>query len=214
MSTVDGQDGSAPGDASVGKVDMKLEAIVIPVADVDRSTELYRSLGWRKDVTPPGVVQFTPPGSGCSIQFGGGRTTAAPGSAQRTILVVTDLEAARDPLVAAGVEVSEIFHLGPDGRPPVPTPTAAATARWPSSAIPTATAGCCRRSPPGSPGASTPEPWGSARLATWPARSAGPPPPTASPTPTGPTGTPTAWSPSNPVQRCPRDQGERARGGT
>ena len=93
MSTVDGQDGSAPGDASVGKVDMKLEAIVIPVADVDRSTELYRSLGWRKDVTPPGVVQFTPPGSGCSIQFGGGRTTAAPGSAQRTILVVTDLEA-------------------------------------------------------------------------------------------------------------------------
>jgi len=98
-------------------VDMKLEVIVIPVADVDRSEQFYRRLGWRQDVTPPGsgVFQFTPRGSSCSIQFGKTLTTAAPGSAQRTYLIVSNIDTARDEIIAAGVDVSEIFHLGPNG---------------------------------------------------------------------------------------------------
>ena len=105
------------GDAGVASVDMKLEAIVIPVSDVERAEEFYRRLGWRQDVTPPGsgVFQFTPHGSWCSVQFGANLTSAAPGSAQRTYLIVSDIEAARDALVAAGIEVSEVFHFGPDG---------------------------------------------------------------------------------------------------
>jgi catechol 2,3-dioxygenase-like lactoylglutathione lyase family enzyme len=104
-------------DASVASLDMKLEVVVIPVSDVDRATSFYARLGWRQDVTPPdsGVVQFTPPGSACSIQFGKNLTSASPGSVQRTYLIVSDVEAARDELVAAGIEVSEIFHLGPAG---------------------------------------------------------------------------------------------------
>jgi catechol 2,3-dioxygenase-like lactoylglutathione lyase family enzyme len=115
MSTTEirGNDATAP----VTHIDMKLEVIVIPVSDVERSTEFYRRLGWRQDVTPPGsgVVQFTPHGSWCSVQFGVGRTSAAPGSAQSTFLIVSDIQAARDQLVAAGVAVSDIFHLGPNG---------------------------------------------------------------------------------------------------
>ncbi len=105
------------GDGSVARVDMKLEVVVIPVSDVDRATRFYASLGWRQDVTPPGsgVVQFTPPSSACSVQFGKNLTSAAPGSVQRTYLIVSDVEAARDALVAAGIEVGESFHLGPDG---------------------------------------------------------------------------------------------------
>jgi catechol 2,3-dioxygenase-like lactoylglutathione lyase family enzyme len=104
-------------DASVATVDMKLEAIVIPVSDVERAQEFYRRLGWRQDVTPPGsgVFQFTPHGSACSIQFGNNLTSAAPGSAQRTYLIVSDIKDARDKLVAAGIEVSDFFHLGPEG---------------------------------------------------------------------------------------------------
>jgi catechol 2,3-dioxygenase-like lactoylglutathione lyase family enzyme len=109
-------------DAGVRTVDMKLEVIVIPVSDVDRAREFYTRLGWRLDVTPPGVVQLTPPGSSCSVQFGGNLTSAAPGSAQRTYLIVSDIEAARDQLVAAGIEVSEVFHLGPDGPESGPDP--------------------------------------------------------------------------------------------
>jgi len=96
-------------------IDMKLEVIVVPVSDVDRATEFYRKLGWRQDVTPPGIVQFTPHGSACSVQFGTNLTSAAPGSAQRTFLIVSDVEAARNELVAAGIDVSEVFHFGPDG---------------------------------------------------------------------------------------------------
>lgn len=101
----------------VAAVDMKLEVIVIPVSDVERAEQFYRKLGWRQDVTPPGsgVFQFTPHGSACSVQFGKNLTTAAPGAAQRTYLIVSDLEAARNALVRAGIEVSEIFHLGPNG---------------------------------------------------------------------------------------------------
>jgi catechol 2,3-dioxygenase-like lactoylglutathione lyase family enzyme len=105
------------GETSVAAVDMKLEAIVIPVSDAKRAEDFYKKLGWRQDVTPPGsgVFQFTPHGSACSVQFGQNLTSAAPGSAQRTYLIVSDIEAARDALVASGVEVSDVFHFGPEG---------------------------------------------------------------------------------------------------
>jgi catechol 2,3-dioxygenase-like lactoylglutathione lyase family enzyme len=117
MSTTDVRSDGATGGASAATVDMKLEVVTIPVSDVDRATEFYLRLGWRQDVTPPGsgIVQFTPPGSWCSVQFGTNRTSAAPGSAQNQFLIVSDIQAARDALVARGVEVSEIFHPGPDG---------------------------------------------------------------------------------------------------
>lgn len=103
-------------------MDMKLEVVTIPVSDVERAKKFYESLGWRLDVTPPAVVQVTPPGSGCSIQFGPNRTSAAPGSAENLFLVVSDIEEARDRLVAAGVEVAEITHPGPDGPESGPDP--------------------------------------------------------------------------------------------
>jgi catechol 2,3-dioxygenase-like lactoylglutathione lyase family enzyme len=104
----------------VATVDMKLEVVVIPVADVDRAKEFYGSLGWRLDAdfrfdNGFRVVQFTPPGSGCSIQFGTKVTLAAPGSAQSLYLVVSDIVAARDQLVANGVHVSEVIHPGAPG---------------------------------------------------------------------------------------------------
>src|SRR5258708_4494776 len=111
-------------DVSVARVDMKLEVIVIPVSDVERAEQFYRRLGWRQDVTPPGsgVFQFTPHGSACSIQFGKTLTSAAPGSAQRNYLIVSDLQAARDALIAGGVDVGEIFHFGPNGPVSGPDP--------------------------------------------------------------------------------------------
>jgi catechol 2,3-dioxygenase-like lactoylglutathione lyase family enzyme len=101
----------------VAAVDMKLEVIVIPVSDVNRAEQFYQRLGWRQDVTPPGsgVFQFTPQGSSCSVQFGKNLTSAAPGSVQRTYLIVSDVEAARRALVDSGIDVSEIFHFGPNG---------------------------------------------------------------------------------------------------
>jgi catechol 2,3-dioxygenase-like lactoylglutathione lyase family enzyme len=114
MSTSDVRSNDASGTASVTNVDMKLEVVVIPVSDVDRAKEFYDRLGWRLDKTPPGVVQFTPHGSGCSVQFGANLTSAAPGSAKE-YLIVSDIEAARNALLAAGTEVSEVFHLGADG---------------------------------------------------------------------------------------------------
>jgi len=111
-------------DTSVAAVDMKLEVVVIPVSDVERAEQFYRKLGWRQDVTPPGsgVFQFTPHGSSCSIQFGKNLTSAAPGSVQRTYLIVSDIEAARNALVTAGIEVSQIFHFGPNGPVGGPAP--------------------------------------------------------------------------------------------
>ena len=102
--------------SSVADLDQKLEVVVIPVSDVDRATDFYLRLGWRHDVTPPGsgVVQLTPHGSECSVQFGATRTSAAPGSA-KAYLIVSDIVDARDKLVAAGADVSDFFHLGPDG---------------------------------------------------------------------------------------------------
>jgi catechol 2,3-dioxygenase-like lactoylglutathione lyase family enzyme len=102
------------------KVDMKLEAVVIPVADVDRSKAFYTKLGWRLDADFPfdngfRVVQFTPPGSGCSVQFGAKITPAAPGSAQGLYLIASDIAAVRKNLAARGIEVSEVFHAGTPG---------------------------------------------------------------------------------------------------
>jgi catechol 2,3-dioxygenase-like lactoylglutathione lyase family enzyme len=101
-------------------VDMKLEVAVIPVSDVGRAKEFYGRLWWRLDADFPfdngvRIVQFTPPGSGCSIQFGTKITSAEPGSAQGLCLVVPDIEAARGELAAHGAGVSEVFHAGTPG---------------------------------------------------------------------------------------------------
>ena len=111
MSTNEGRSNGV----SVAKVDMKFEIVVIPVSDVDRAKEFYARLGWRLDAEFASgddfrIIQFTPPGSGCSIIFGKNVTAAAPGSAQGLYLIVSDIEAARDELVAHGVDASEIFH--------------------------------------------------------------------------------------------------------
>ena len=95
--------------------DLKLEAVVIAVSDVDRAKEFYAGLGWRLDADFAfdngfRVVQFTPPGSPCSVQFGTKITSAAPGSAQGLYLVVSDIQAARDQLAGLGAQVSEVFH--------------------------------------------------------------------------------------------------------
>jgi predicted enzyme related to lactoylglutathione lyase len=105
---------------SAATVDMKFEAVVIPVSEVDRAKKFYGKLGWRLDADFPfdngfRVVQFTPPGSGCSVQFGTNITSAAPGSAHGLYLIVSDVEAARNELVARGVAVSEVFHAGTPG---------------------------------------------------------------------------------------------------
>ncbi len=100
---------------SVARVDMKLEIVVIPISDVDRAKEFYRRLGWRLDADFAHgddwrAIQFTPPGSGCSVIFGKNVTAAAPGSAQGLYLIVSGIEAARDELLRRGVEISEVFH--------------------------------------------------------------------------------------------------------
>ena len=105
----------ATKDRSVARVATKLEVIVIPVSDVDRAKEFYGRLGWRLDADFPSgddfrVIQFTPPGSGCSIIFGKNVTAAAPGSAQGLYLIVSDIEATREELLGRGVEISEVFH--------------------------------------------------------------------------------------------------------
>ncbi len=115
MSTTEASNNDAGGAATVGRVDANLEVIVLPVSDVDRAKEFYGRLGWRLDADVTHgedlrLIQFTPPGSGCSIQFGTGLTSAAPGSAQGLYLVVSDVEAARGELVAHGADVSEVFH--------------------------------------------------------------------------------------------------------
>ncbi|HEX7463239.1 MAG TPA: VOC family protein [Dermatophilaceae bacterium] len=120
MSSTEVRSEDAPRDASVGKVDLKFEAVVIPVSDVDRAKAFYAQLGWRLDADFAfdngfRVVQFTPPGSGCSVQFGTNITSAAPGSAKGLYLVVSDIEAARNELTAGGAEVSEVFHPGTPG---------------------------------------------------------------------------------------------------
>jgi catechol 2,3-dioxygenase-like lactoylglutathione lyase family enzyme len=101
--------------ANAARVDMKLEVVVIPVSDVDRAKEFYARLGWRLDADFASgsafrVIQFTPPGSACSVIFGTNVTPAAPGSAQGLYLIVSDIEAARQDLLGRGIEVSGVFH--------------------------------------------------------------------------------------------------------
>ncbi len=115
-------------------MDMKLEVIVLPVSDVDRAKEFYKGLGWREDgdfvTEDQRIVQLTPPGSQCSVIFGTGVTSAAPGSAQGLYLAVSDVDAARDEVIGRGVDVSEVFHDvngvfphgGTEGRLPGPDP--------------------------------------------------------------------------------------------
>jgi catechol 2,3-dioxygenase-like lactoylglutathione lyase family enzyme len=112
MSTSEGNGGNASGSAET--VDMPLEVLVVPVSDVDRAKEFYSRLGWRLDADRAAdgfrLVQFTPPGSGCSVQFGTNITNAPPGSAQGLMMTVSDIQAARKALVSRGAEVSEVFH--------------------------------------------------------------------------------------------------------
>ncbi len=108
------------GSGGVTDVDLKFEAVVIPVADADRSKDFYGRLGWRLDADFAfdngfRVVQYTPPGSGCSVQFGTKITTAAPGSAQGLYLIVSDIEAARGQLAERGAEIGDAFHPGSPG---------------------------------------------------------------------------------------------------
>jgi catechol 2,3-dioxygenase-like lactoylglutathione lyase family enzyme len=116
-------------------VDMKLEVVVVPVSDVDRAKQFYKALGWREDADFVAdenfrIVQLTPPGSGCSIQFGVGLTSAAPGSLRGLYLVVDDIDAARTELAERGAQISDVFHeaqlgarflpVGAAGREPGP----------------------------------------------------------------------------------------------
>ena len=117
---------TSTGTPELGTVDMKLEVVTLAVSDVDRAKAFYQSLGWRLDADIVRgenfrVVQVTPPHSACSVSFGKGVTTAEPGSAQRLILAVDDIDAAREALVRRGAEVSGVFHLD-GGRVPGPDP--------------------------------------------------------------------------------------------
>jgi catechol 2,3-dioxygenase-like lactoylglutathione lyase family enzyme len=162
--------------ASAATSDMKFEIVVIPVADVDRAKEFYGKLGRRLDADYDSgkdfrVIQFTPPGSGCSIIFGKNVTPAAPGSAQGLYLIVSSIQAARKELLERGIEVSEVSTTPPacTRAPTSPTcldgsaslvlmPSIAATGPSLPFVIRTATAGCSRKSPRGCPVASTLQP--------------------------------------------------------
>ena len=120
MTTIKERTGTTASETETARgVDMKFEIVVIPVSDVDRAKRFYGGLGWRLDADFAAgddwrVIQFTPPGSGASVIFGNNVTAAAPGSAQGLYLIVSDIKAARDELLARGVEVGEIFHGGGD----------------------------------------------------------------------------------------------------
>ncbi len=134
MSTTEIRSDAAPATPDPTTFDMKLEVVVIPVSDVDRAMAFYRRLGWRFDGdfragdTFRGI-QFTPKGSGCSIQFGRNVTQAEPGSATGLHLIVSDIDAARAELVARGIDASPVYHCEsgyacrfPGNDPPVPGP--------------------------------------------------------------------------------------------
>ena len=126
MSSTDASGNTSTEMPEAGAVDMKLEVVTLPVSDVDRAKRFYQSLGWRLDADIVvgdnfRVVQFTPTHSACSIAFGKGITTGEPGSVQRLILAVYDIDAARADLISRGAEVREVFHLA-GGRVPGPDP--------------------------------------------------------------------------------------------
>jgi catechol 2,3-dioxygenase-like lactoylglutathione lyase family enzyme len=145
MSTTAARTKVATPEASVGKVDLKLEVVTIPVSDVDRSKKFYEGLGWRLDADfttgDDHVVQVTPPGSQCSVHFGTNLTSAAPGSAQM-LLVVSDIQTAHDELRGRGVKVSEVFHyagfnrLDPNARLSGPAPNRSSYGSWVSFSDP------------------------------------------------------------------------------
>ena len=117
MSTTEVRRNDTTRPASVAGLDTKLEIVVIPVSDVDRAKEFYAKLGWRLDADYDNgndfrVIQFTPPGSGCSVIFGKNVTAATPGSAQGLYLIVSDIAAVRNEMVGRGIEISEVFHDG------------------------------------------------------------------------------------------------------
>ena len=215
MSTTATRSKEATTDARVGKVDMKLEVVTIPVSDVDRATEFYVRLGWRQDVTPPGsgVVQFTPPGSAVL-----GPIRHEPHVRRARIRPEPVPDRLRHP--GCPRRAGRARRRGERGLPPrpgrprsaVPLPITPATVPSPRSAIRTATAGCCRRSRPGCPAGSTRPRRRSGRRAIWRARCGVRRPPTASTrsapgsaTRTGPTGTPRTWWLSRPGPSCRRE---------
>ena len=125
MSTKEVSKNEGTKSTSVADLDTKLEIVVIPVSDIDRAKEFYSGLGWRLDADYDNgsdfrIIQFTPPGSGCSVIFGRNVTGAAPGSARGLYLIVSDIQAARNDLFRRGVKISEVFHgagdvyAGPD----------------------------------------------------------------------------------------------------
>lgn len=125
MSSTDASTDTATKVSEPGTIDMKLEVVTLPVTDVDRAKRFYESIGWRLDADLVAgddfhVVQMTPPHSQCSIHFGTGLTAAAPGSFDRLILAVEDIEAARADLIGRGVDVSEVFERRPPGLESVP----------------------------------------------------------------------------------------------
>jgi catechol 2,3-dioxygenase-like lactoylglutathione lyase family enzyme len=134
MSSTQTRNEHATQNPTAATVELKLEVVVIPVADVDRAKRFYEGLGWRLDADFAAgntwrVVQLTPPGSPCSVMFGKGLTTAVPGSVQGTFLIVDDVQAARAELIGHGADVSEVFHfdaglhvVGTQGRLPGPDP--------------------------------------------------------------------------------------------
>ena len=124
MSSIDASSDTSTEVPEVGTIDMKLEVVTLPVSDVDRAKRFYQSLGWRLDADIAvgdafRVVQLTPTQSACSVAFGKGVTTGEPGSVQRLILAVDDIDAARAVLVSRGIEISGLFHLAGG---PVPGP--------------------------------------------------------------------------------------------
>jgi catechol 2,3-dioxygenase-like lactoylglutathione lyase family enzyme len=146
MSVVQYQDQGGQRPSAIA-IDTKLEAVVVPVADVERSKRFYVGLGWRLDtdftIGEDRVVQVTPTGSSCSVIFGKGVTTVVPGSAQGLLLIVDDIQRARSLLVEAGAEVSEVFHFGASlhvtdtqGRLSGPDPESRSYRSWASFADP------------------------------------------------------------------------------
>ena len=219
---------SVTSETSVREVNMKLEVQIIPVSDVDRAKGFYERLGWRLDddaapLEGLRIVQFTPPGSGTSVTFGHGLTTAAPGSAEGG-LIVSDIGAAHDELVGRGIELSNVWHGPPfpvEARQPGADPDRTSYGSFFSFNDPTAIRGSSRRSPPGSRAGSTPRKRHSRPRQTWRARFGGPRPPTSSTrsarggrifftgrakTRTGPPGMPPIWWRSRPGAICRRDR--------
>jgi catechol 2,3-dioxygenase-like lactoylglutathione lyase family enzyme len=149
MSSVDASRADSSDGPGAGTVEMKLEVVVVPVSDVDRAKRFYEQLGWRLDAdlaVEEGfrVVQLTPPGSRCSVIFGAGITSAAPGSVQSLMLIVQDIDEARAQLVDQGIEVGELFHdeggvfhhAGTERRVPGPDPQGRSYSTWASFSDP------------------------------------------------------------------------------